>query len=317
MIKQQEKWIFDNDGGLDDTYALVLLLSKPELVKLECITIVGGNVPVDIAAKANIRTLEICQAKVPVYLGANEGIVQPQNFIFEIHGRDGQGDASDYKDLVGYVDCIKTDMHAVEAIIKTINNNAGNISILATGPLTNIALALKLCPDIAKKIKRFVVMGGSHYSMGNMSWGAEFNFHCDPEAAEICIRKIPFVELLTSENGDDFIVAPEDIPKWLNPETTRGKFLHCISQIMLNNPELNRVYCYDALAAAMVINPEVIKKGIKGRCKVELQGTETRGALTIDWKNVKDYKVPDILPLIVREVHYKMVMDLLISSTNP
>jgi inosine-uridine nucleoside N-ribohydrolase len=316
MMKQQEKWIFDNDGGLDDTYALVLLLSKPELIRLECITIVGGNVPVDIAAKANIRTLEICQAKVPVYLGANEGIVQPQNFIFQIHGRDGQGDALDYKDLVGYVDCVRIDMHAVEAIIRTINNNVGNISILATGPLTNIALALKLNPDIAKKINRFVVMGGSHYSMGNSSWGAEFNFHCDPEAAEICIRNFPSIELLTLENGNDFIVTPEDMHKWLNPETVRGKFLHSISQIILKNPMYNRVYCYDALAAAMVINPEVIKKAIKARCKVELLGTETRGALLINWKNIKDYKGKDVLPLIVLEVNYKMVMDLLISSTN-
>lgn len=316
MIKQ-EKWIFDNDGGLDDTYALVLLLSKPELVKLECITIVGGNVSSETAGKANARTLEICQAKIPIYLGATEGLVQPASFIPDIHGTDGQGDSPEYKSLIGYTDCIKTDMHAVEAIIKTVKENAGNISILATGPLTNIALALKLYPEIVNKIKRFVVMGGSHHAIGNTTWASEFNFFTDPEAANICIKSIPFIELLTLENGHDFVVTPEDMQKWHNQETTRGRFLHSISQMILRDPKYKRVYCYDALAAAMVINPAVIKKGIKAKCKVELHGTDTRGVLLINWVNAQDHKVKDIFPTIVLEVDYRMTADLLISSTNP
>lgn len=316
-MMKQEKWIFDNDGGLDDAYALVLLLSKPELIKLECITAVGGNVPVEIVAKANARTLEICQKKIPIYLGAIEGLVQPANYIPHIHGTDGQGDSPEYKSLVGYTDCIKTDMHAVEAIIKIVKENAGDISILATGPLTNIALALKLYPEMVKMIKRFVVMGGAHHGTGNTSWISEFNFFNDPEAADICLRSIPFVELLTVENGCDFVITPEDMQKWLNQKTATGKFLDSISQMMLKDKSYKRVFCFDALAAAMVINPAVIKKAIKAKCKVELHGKDTRGALLINWANKQDYKAKDILPTIVLEVEYRIAADLLISSTNP
>eukprot|EP01022_Parablepharisma_sp_SALTPOND_P012520 TRINITY_DN1611_c0_g1_i1.p2 TRINITY_DN1611_c0_g1~~TRINITY_DN1611_c0_g1_i1.p2 ORF type:complete len:276 (-),score=34.46 TRINITY_DN1611_c0_g1_i1:282-1109(-) len=272
-----EKWIFDNDGGIDDAYALVLALSQPSKMTLPLITIVGGSVPVEIAAKAVSRTLEICKVKVPIYIGAEEGLVQKADPIFNLMGNDGQGDAPEYTHLQGYTECIRRDMHAVYAILKAINENPGNISIIATGPLTNIALALKLDPSIAKKVKRFVVMGGTHYGKGNTTRAAEYNFHCDPEAAEICIQKMPFIEILTVENGYECVLSEEEHRMWHNIKTVKGNFLHCISQKIQKT--LGRLDIYDPIAVAIALNPSIVKECIKADCNVELHGSTTRGML--------------------------------------
>ena len=83
------------------------------------------------------------------------------------------------------------------------------------------------------------------------------------------------------------------------------------------DPRFKRVYCYDALAAAIAINPLVIKNAIKADCKVELQGSETRGTLMINWHKKCDYKSEKIMPLVVLETYYDMIIKLFIESTNP
>ena len=310
-----EKWIFDNDGGCDDTYALILGLSQPEKFAIICITVVSGNVVVDTAAKAMAKALEVCKAKIPIYLGAKEGLIEEEHPIHEIHGTDGQGDAPEYSKMEGYVDCIHKEMHAAEMIVKLANENAGNISIVATGPLTNIALALKLDPSIAKKFKRIVCMGGAHHAKGNTTWATEYNFYCDPEAAQICIKKVPYIEIITVENGVEFPLSIEDQTKWHNIGTVKGHFLHCISRNKL--AKFGRLYLFDAIAMAVAMNPSVISKSVKMLCKVEIHGSMTRGTLLINWwghKTDVTQEVPQTT--IVMNTDPKAVMQMVIESTN-
>ncbi len=309
-----ENWIFDNDGGLDDAYALVLALSQPTRIHLPCITVVSGNVPVNVAAKAVSKTLAVCQVKVPIYIGASEGLIEKPHPIPYIHGADGLGNSSEYSKIEGYTDCIRTDIPAARAIVRVVNENKGNISIIATGPLTNIALALKLDPEIPKKTKRFVCMGGAHYAKGNTSFTAEFNFYCDPEAAEICLRAFPTAEILTAENGDEFPITPVEQRLWHNPATPKGRFLMTISEQKMK--VYGRIHIFDALAFAIAIDAErVIQKAIKAKCKVELHGTETRGMMLIDWGNAKNYPCPDVAPTVVLRTKPKEVLELLVAST--
>ncbi len=304
-----EKWIFDTDGGVDDTYGIMLALSQPAKFDVVAFTTVAGNVPAEIATLSVSRTMEICKVKRPIYVGADQGIVEPPHIIFEVHGFNGQGDAPEYKDLVGYTDCIHRDKTAAEAIVDLVNANPGQLSLLATGPLTNIALAVKLDPSIAGKVKRLVAMGGSHFGQGNTSWATEFNFHCDPEAASICIEKMPFAEIITKEEGDDFIVAPEDEVKWLNPATPKGRFLQCITKHMVQS--FKRIYIYDAIAVAIAMDAGVTEEDVSAACKIELHGADTRGVLAIDWH----HKSSGPKSRVVLRVKYDAVMKMLIDST--
>jgi len=104
------------------------------------------------------------------------------------HGYDGLGDAQDYKDMKGNTKCFK-ETPAALAIIELANKHK-EISILALGPLSNIALSLQLDSNIVDNIKRIVVMGGSYSGRGNTCTGGEWNFAVDPHAADVVLRKL-------------------------------------------------------------------------------------------------------------------------------
>lgn len=322
-----EPWIFDNDGGIDDAYALVMAVSQPTRMVLPFITIVGGSVPVETAARAVSRTLEVCKVKVPIYLGAEEALVEPPRPILDLMGTDGQGDAPEYADLKGYTECIRRKTHAVEAIIRQINEVPGKTSILATGPLTNIALALKMDPSIALKVKRFVVMGGAHFAKGNLSWAAEYSFRCDPEAAAICLRKMPFAEIITAENGYDCVITEEERKLWHNQSTPKGRFLHCISRKL--QQAMGRVDFYDPIAVAVALSPAaIVREAIKVNCDVELHGELTRGMLVVDWirtvfpgklpaemEEKKEEEKKKVRPTVVLSVNRKALIEIFVLST--
>src|SRR5579872_2929687 len=198
--------IVDTDSGLfgDDGAAVVMLLRSPEQVAVAGITIVPGNVWPAQGAEYMLHILDLLkQPQVPVFLGADTPLLHTAAMAREYGRRWGPTEfigafADDPKKEVVPAPGSKLSLHrphhesATTFLIGEIERHPGEVTILAIGPMTNIALALRLKPEIETKIKRIVFMGGNLRVGGNASSSAEFNFWFDPEAARIVLRsRIP------------------------------------------------------------------------------------------------------------------------------
>lgn len=179
-----KKIILDCDPGHDDAVAILLALGNPE-IDLIGVTTVGGNQSLDKVTYNARAVLEKAHAThIPVHAGCDRPILRSQEVAASIHGESG---------LDGVELPVPTrpleDMHAVNYIIKTImESDPQTITLVPTGPLTNIALACRLEPRIVERVKEVVLMGGG-YHRGNWSAVAEFNIKVDPEAAHIVFNE--------------------------------------------------------------------------------------------------------------------------------
>lgn len=124
--------------------------------------------------------------QIPIYKGASDSLLPKPVDKNPFHGMDGLGDICN-KTLPTDMSLIQ-EQHAVTAIYDLVINNPNLITIISVGPLTNLALAYKMYPEIASQIKDIFIMGGNHLGVGNMTRSAEFNFHADPESAHIVLE---------------------------------------------------------------------------------------------------------------------------------
>lgn len=178
------KIIIDCDPGIDDALALMLALSSPELDILG-ITTVSGNVPAQMGADNALKVLkQMNRLDVPVYCGAELPLKRNYVDAKDTHGEDGLGETN-YPNIRE----VNWRMGAVDFIVQTLQNES-KVSIIAIGPLTNIALALQKCPEAFERLDEFVSMGGNFRSHGNCSPVAEYNYWCDPDAADYIYQNI-------------------------------------------------------------------------------------------------------------------------------
>lgn len=171
--------LLDCDPGLDDALALLLAHGDPNL-NLVGVTTVGGNVGLENTTRNALQLREYLRfPKVPVSAGAAQPLTREPRNAAHVHGEGGLGDV-----VLPEATLAVTGKHAVDFIIETLRATPGTIHLVATGPLTNIALALEREPAIARWAASFTIMGGS-YTRGNATVAAEFNIWADPEAARI------------------------------------------------------------------------------------------------------------------------------------
>eukprot|EP00755_Sulcionema_specki_P020098 Sspe_Gene.71104::Locus_42080_Transcript_1_1_Confidence_1.000_Length_871::g.71104::m.71104 len=191
--RKRIRMVVDTDCGADDAAALLVALHAPH-VSVEGITCVWGNVRVDQATTNACKLLDFMgMHHVPVFRGADEPLVGRQETKgWEGHGKDGFGDA-------GFPDAVKSPEgeHAALALVrllKGVRRTQHEVwQLVALGPLTNVALALRICPQLLtglgdETVPGVVVMGGAFEAKGNSNMAAEFNWHCDPEAAFIVMH---------------------------------------------------------------------------------------------------------------------------------
>jgi len=182
-------WI-DTDCGVDDSTAILLCLDHPniDIVGISCI---GGNVSCEQVTKNVRRTIKVYDSKlsIPIFQGCERGLVSEPMHVPFIHGNDGLGDID--LDSFGICDIppIMTE-NSVFALIKAIREYP-DLTILTLGPLTNLALAIRIDPGIIPLISSLYIMGGAEDCVGNMTPYAEFNFVCDPESAHIVFSSVP------------------------------------------------------------------------------------------------------------------------------
>jgi inosine-uridine nucleoside N-ribohydrolase len=175
------KLIIDTDPGVDDAMAIFYALSSPELDVMG-LTTVYGNAATAICTQNALRLLEIAErVDIPVAAGATHSLTMPPREGGEfVHGADGQGNTNLAPPSTQVID-----LHAAQFMIDTITQFPGEITIVALGPLTNLALMFLMQPDIAPLIHEIVLMGGNAFVPGNVNPAAEANIYSDPEAADL------------------------------------------------------------------------------------------------------------------------------------
>jgi purine nucleosidase len=172
--------IIDTDPGIDDSLAILLALASPE-VQLEGLTIVHGNCSMEQGARNALALLELARAgRVPVAKGCDLPLVQPSLLAPETHGNSGLGYAQ-----LPEPGSRPIAQHGCDFLIEKILSNPGEITLVAIGPLTNIALAIRKEPRIVQSVKEVFIMGGAIRHEGNTTPLAEFNTYVDPHAAHI------------------------------------------------------------------------------------------------------------------------------------
>jgi inosine-uridine nucleoside N-ribohydrolase len=177
------RFLIDTDTASDDAVAILMALRHPD-IEVEALTVVAGNVGLDQAVQNALYTAELCGAEVPVHAGAATPMMRMLETAQDVHGTDGMGNCG--LPLTGR---IPTEGRGADVIVDTILDAPGEITMVALGPLTNVALAVMRAPEIVDAVDRVVVMGGTGvHGPGNVSAMAEFNFWADPEAARIVTR---------------------------------------------------------------------------------------------------------------------------------
>src|SRR5438105_14239409 len=174
--------IIDTDPGVDDALALLLAMRSPEL-KIEAITPVAGNVPLELTLPNALRMVEIAgRTDIPVAAGASAPLLRRLVTAAYAHGENGLGGA-----VFPEPKLKPADQPAAEFIRTTVRKHPNELTLITVGPLTNVASALSLDTELARLIPRIVMMGGS-LSGGNITPAAEFNVYVDPEAARIVFQ---------------------------------------------------------------------------------------------------------------------------------
>lgn len=303
--------VINTDPGVDDAHAILMAAAHPD-AKIVALTTVGGNVPLEHTTANALKILEIAGVDAPVFAGINGPLVDRDNEdAAYVHGDDGLGDCG-----IPEAKRQPEKEHAVHALIRLANENPGKLSLIAIGPLTNIAMALRLDPTLPQKYKEFFIMGGAIYGKGNTpNLPAEFNIYNDPEAAAIVFNEWPEITMASWETTVAHPISPESIKILNNIDTPRGEFFRKITEKILmflkTVLKVDVLFVADSIAMAPLLEPEVIKKVEKRAVHVELNGKTTRGMTVVDWHGLSG-KTPNVNILL--ELDTARITEMLIAG---
>lgn len=297
--------ILDCDPGHDDALAIVVAAKYANLLG---ITTVSGNAPIESTTYNALVMKDLLGLDVPVHKGAVRPIVAPPQYATYVHGESGLDGADlpaptsspDSEDAVGY-------------IIDTCRATEG-IWLVPTGPLTNIALALRLAPDIADRIAGISLMGGGTF--GNRTTAAEFNIWVDPEAADVvysCGRRLIMAGLHLTHQ---FRATQQRIDR---VRSLPGLLAHVLGDLMqfFTDTYMRRHYgmdggaVHDPLAILALTHPHLFETKMS-HVVVELNGTHTRGMTLIDERDLREVK--DANCEVLMRVEAEEAFDLMIEA---
>ncbi|MGA8545098.1 MAG: nucleoside hydrolase [Mycobacterium sp.] len=299
----------DVDTGVDDAIALVYLLASPE-ADLVGIASTGGNVGVDQVCENNLGLLELCRIDgVPVSKGVEHPLNSPTLPVGKVHGPRGLG----YAELASTSRQLAAD-DAATAWVEAARAHPGELIGLATGPLTNLALALRKEPELPTLLRRLVIMGGAYDYRGNTNPVAEWNIGVDPEAAAevfaawapeasgpqslpiLCGLDVTWNISVTPEILTRLATAADSTTTVLSVDDDRGTRSSASNPLIRVIEDALRFYLesyhdlghgyqahlHDPLAAAVALDPPLLATR-PATVDVELTGTLTRGMTVTDW----------------------------------
>lgn len=219
---EKQKIILDCDPGHDDAITMLMAYIHPN-IDLLGITIVSGNQTLEKTVKNGLSVAQHLNMDVKIYSGASEPLVRERVVADNVHGETGMDGP-----VLDALNREPEDKRAVQFIIETLLDSERDITLVPTGPLTNIALAMKLEPSITSKIKEIVLMGGA-YGNGNFTPSAEFNIFADPEAAHIVFKSGVPIVMMGLDVTNKTLCTPEIIKRM---ESTNNKAGQLFSDLM-------------------------------------------------------------------------------------
>lgn len=306
-----KKVILDLDPGIDDAMALCMALFDPRLDVL-AVTAVGGNVSPQIATRnvqALIEQLDPPRwPRVGVASYADTGLPVDGRHL---HGIDGLGGV--HLDVAE----LRTRHPSEKIICDEIRANPEEVTIIALGPLTNIARAFQRDPELPSLVGRLAISGGTVAAPGNVTPAAEFNFYCDPESARAVLRS-PCTKTLVPLDVTNRVVMSLDLLNQLPPETTKvGGLLHQILppafRAYRQQFGLEGIHVHDSVTLMAVMNPELFTaKEMAG--DVETRGDLTMGATVFDRRRVPAWRFN--LEVAVEMQKDEVVQEMLASLAN-
>jgi purine nucleosidase len=277
-------WI-DTDTAGDDVTSLLFGLMWPDVV-LEGIGTVAGNVHLHEATRNALYTVEVAgRTDVPVYAGADRPLLRELFTAHYVHGEDGMGNSN-----FPAPEIAPSSAHAVDALLAAVRSHGRDLCVIAQGPLTNIALALRKEPDLPLRMGPLWIMGGANNCLGNVSPAAEFNFYVDPEAAHVVL-----------DAGFDAVLVPwdvclrhgvltrEELRPILEMRTELSEFYLAVNRAAwefmrtrAEGPNIDGIGHPDALTIALAIDESLVVD--KGRYFVDVEhaGELTRGYSLVD-----------------------------------
>ena len=276
--------VIDTDPGVDDALALLMANAHRD-ARIEAITITAGNVGIEHTVRNALKLAEVMGCDAAIFPGAAVPLVAtPEDAAF-VHGRDGFGD-------VGFDDPRRTaeTEHAANALVRLARERPGELTYVMLGPLTNLALALRLDPMLPSRVKRLVVMGGAVTGRGNIDrLPVEFNIGFDPEAAHVVFSSWPCFELVDWEATMAHGVETLRVVEWLSGTHDAARFYQAISRktrtFLGKLRGADHWHAADALAMAAVLEPAKVAEWAAHHVAVDVSPGPSRGATIVDWND--------------------------------
>ena len=247
--------IIDTDPGTDDALALMMALNSPDLM-VEGITTVGGNATLSETTENALRLMEYLEgprSAIPVAVGADRPAKGLYSHAYHVHGSEGLGISLPVSTLKPH------GMNAVEFLRDSISASPGQLTLIAIGPLTNVAAALDSRPDIADAIPEIIVMGGAVGVPGNITPHAEFNIHEDPWAANAIFESGISVTLVGLDVTHQTSMHRRDGPRWFEGDSESAQLGNRIlADRFLKLDSTDEFHLHDPLAVAATIEPDIL-----------------------------------------------------------
>ena len=302
--------VIDTDTASDDAVALLMALRHPR-IRVEAITVVAGNVPLEQAVQNALYTVELSGTQVPVYAGLAGPRVGPLQTAQFVHGEDGMGDIG--LPLRGRV---PAEGDAVQVLVDAVRARPGEVTLVTLGPLTNVADAFEHAPDVPAQLRSLVMMGGTSDAVGNMTAVAEYNIWADPESAAVVFDSgapIMMVGWDISRKYATFTATEADALRRLGP---LGRFSAdiqgAVDAFARAETGLPGFDLPDPIAMAVALDPSIATEIRRVHVAVELRGELTRGQTVVDHLGLTDRAANvDVVLVASREGFLSLLRDAL------
>lgn len=275
--------IIDCDPGVDDGVALLLAFGSPKL-DLLAVTTVAGNVDATLTAR-NARIIRQIAGRedVPVHAGATAPMVRPPIAAAHFHGVSGLGDMAVFEPAAALAEG-----HAVQAIIAAVMSRPpGSVDIAVTGPMTNLALAMRLEPALIGRLGTVAVMGGARSEGGNITASAEYNIYADPHAAQVVFGSGAKVVAFGLDATHQVRTNPSRMAAIASVGTARSKtaieLLTFSETVELELAKRVGAPMHDSSPVACLIDPGLFTV-VPARIEVETQSSLTLGHTAVEFR---------------------------------
>lgn len=295
--------IIDTDPGVDDALALILALQSPELC-VDAITTVSGNVDVELATQNTLTVLGLFppERRPPVARGADRPLVRALDTAAPAHGDDGLGGVSRLRTAAGQpcyptVSAAHVYRDALACMLDLIRRSPGELTLVALGPLTNLALTLHRDAHTFRQLAEVVIMGGAVTMPGNVTPVAEFNIYVDPEAAQAVFASGVPITLIGLDVTERVRLTGEMIDQYVRPVgSPLSQFvMDCTAHTIEFSTRVKRppgMAMHDPLAIGALIDPTIVHTAPLS-VQVETKGELTTGMLVADRRPLhSDLKAP-------------------------